>query len=361
VPLSEDQRAMLQLLLERGQSYDDIAGLLGLGVADVRARAREALTEMGGQDPDRDVGLTDYLLGQADPIGRADAARHLQSNPDSLALAEKLESQLRVLAPGADLPSLPEAKAPRRTRSAEPAAQAAAAGAPADAAGGGGRSELSAGQRQLIAGLLGAGLIVILIVLIVAGAFSSGGGGGNSSADTGGSGGATGTTGAQNAATQQLTRAVLQPVNGGNASGAAIFGRVRSGKNDVAVVQLAMSNLTPTKSGQIYVIWLHGANGQAFPLTRDRVDKTGKLSGLVPLQPQLLQALASGAFDSVAVSLASQQQVLSELKTTGKQRKLPNIVGQTVLDGKITGPGFRAARAAAQAQGATGAGGSSGG
>ena len=351
---------MLQLLLERGQSYDDIAGLLGLGVDDVRTRARAALTEMGGEDPDREVGLTDYLLGQADPIGRADAARHLQSDPEARALAEKLESQLRLLAPGADLPNLPEAKAPRRGRQAEPAAaKPAAEGAPAEAAAGG-RSDLSAGQRQLIAGLLGAGLIVILVVLIVAGAFDSGSSDNTSASSSSGSG-ATGTTGAQNAATQQLTRAVLKPVNGGNASGAAIFGRVRQGKNDVAVVQLAMTNLTPTKKGQIYVIWLHGAKGQAFPLTRDVVGKSGKLSGLVPLQPQLLQTLAAGAFDSVAVSIASQQDVLSELKSTGKQSKLPSIVGTTVLDGKITGPGFKAAQAAAQAQGATGSAGASGG
>ena len=347
---------MLQLLLERGQSYEDIAGLLGLGVDDVRARARSALTEMGGQDPDRDVGLTDYLLGQADPIGRADAARHLQSDPDARALAVKLESQLRVLAPDADLPTLPEARASGRSRSGE----AAVKPAPAEAAGR--RSDLSPGQRQLIAGLLGAGLIVILIVLIVAGAFSGGGGSeSNSSASSGTDGGSSGSSGSQTAATQRLTRAVLSPVDGGNASGAAIFGRVRSGKNDVAVVQLAVSNLTPTKNGQIYVIWLHGPKSQAFPLTRDRVGKSGRLQGLVPLQPQLLQALASGAFDSVAVSLASQQQVLSELKSTGKQRKLPSIVGTTVLDGKIVGPGFKAARAAAQSQGGSGSSGTSGG
>ena len=48
----------------------------------MRARARAALTELVGADPDRNVGLTDYLLGQADPIGRADASRHLRERPD---------------------------------------------------------------------------------------------------------------------------------------------------------------------------------------------------------------------------------------------------------------------------------------
>ncbi len=175
---------MLQLLLERGQSYDDIAGLLGLSVDDVRGRARAALTEMGGEDPDRDVGLTDYLLGQADPIGRADAARHLQSDPAARELADKLLTQLRLLAPGAELPTLPEAKTPKRARADAPATTTAAGAGAAgqEVAGGDDRSSLSTPQRRLIAGLIGGGLLVVVIVLIVAGVFSGGGGGGGAAA-----------------------------------------------------------------------------------------------------------------------------------------------------------------------------------
>src|SRR5918994_2962433 len=105
--LTAEQRAMLQLILERGQSYADIAGVLGVGVEEVRSRARGALRDLSGTDPDAQVGLTDYLLGQADPIGRADAVRHLQSDPDANALAERLLTQLRLLAPSAELPELP--------------------------------------------------------------------------------------------------------------------------------------------------------------------------------------------------------------------------------------------------------------
>src|ERR687898_2849159 len=107
MPLTADQRAMLQLLLERGQSYDDIASLLGTDREGVRDRARAALTELAGSDPDAEVGLTDYLLGQADPIGRADAVRHLQADPESAKLARELVEQLREVAPEAALPQLP--------------------------------------------------------------------------------------------------------------------------------------------------------------------------------------------------------------------------------------------------------------
>ena len=43
---------MLQLLLERGQSYDDLASILGVGSDEVRTRARTALTDLAGADPD---------------------------------------------------------------------------------------------------------------------------------------------------------------------------------------------------------------------------------------------------------------------------------------------------------------------
>src|SRR3954471_1227796 len=105
--ISADQQATLQLLLERGQKSSDLARLLGQDDGEVRARARAALTELGGADPDRNVGLTDYLLGQADPIGRADAVRHLRDDPGDRALAERVLEALAEVPPGAELPRLP--------------------------------------------------------------------------------------------------------------------------------------------------------------------------------------------------------------------------------------------------------------
>lgn len=108
---------MLQLLLERGQSYDDLASILGGDATDVRRRARAALTELAGADPDRNVALTDYLLGQADPIDRADAVRHLKDNPEDLAMVTELAQKLRLVAPEAQLPRLPgEERQPRQRR-----------------------------------------------------------------------------------------------------------------------------------------------------------------------------------------------------------------------------------------------------
>src|SRR5919197_2885571 len=122
--LAPDQQAMLQLMLERGQSYSDLASMLGVDEDEVRARARAALTELAGADPDRNVGLTDYLLGQADPIDRADAVRHLKDDPEDLALATELAQKLRLVAPEAQLPRLPGSErhpGPRRKAREVPA------------------------------------------------------------------------------------------------------------------------------------------------------------------------------------------------------------------------------------------------
>src|SRR5215218_3317265 len=98
---------MLQLLLEGGQGYEDIGSLLGIETDEVRSRARSALQELGGADPDAHVGLTDYLLGQADPIGRADAVRHLRDNRVDAELAARIVTELQAVVPDATFPKLP--------------------------------------------------------------------------------------------------------------------------------------------------------------------------------------------------------------------------------------------------------------
>ena len=192
MPLTADQQAMLQLLLERGQSYADLASLLGTDEAGVRTRARAALTELAGADPDRNVGLTDYLLGQADPIGRADAVRHLKDDPDDLELATELTQKLRLVAPAGRAPApsgrgvaapAPASAAPCRRSAPDSQSPAAKAigGAVARgrsqrraAAPGGPRTTLSRRQTQLMVALGSGAVLVVAVVLAVSGAFSSG-------------------------------------------------------------------------------------------------------------------------------------------------------------------------------------------
>jgi hypothetical protein len=349
--ITDDQRAMLQLLLQRGQSYADISSLLGLDVDGVRSRARSALTEIGGEDPDGDVSLTDYLLGQADPIGRADAARHLQSDAHSRELAERLSTQLRVLAPGAELPEIPggagRAKPKEKPKADKPTPAAETTGEDDDSAPespkasrtsplSGFASTLSRGQRQLFGGLFAGGILLIFIVLLIAGVFSGGGGGSDQSSSTTTTA-SNGSSQASNANASGLTRALLTPQNGSKAQGVAVFARVKN----TPVLQVNVTGLQPTKSGEAYVIWLYGGPTRAFPLVRQPVKGNGQLRGAAPVPAQLIQALQQGLFNTIDVSLATDKQVTAALQKARKGQSLPAYAGSSVARGAITGPGFQ--------------------
>jgi hypothetical protein len=212
---------MLQLLLERGQSYDDLASILGVEVPEVRNRARAALTELAGADPDRNVGLTDYLLGQADPIDRADAVRHLKGDPEDLAMVTELAQKLRLVAPEAQLPRLPgeerqprprraiSERAPAPLRKVLPSRRGRETGEP--------RAPRTSLTRRQTQGIVVAGCAAVLIAvgaLAIAGVFSSG------SAD---SATTTSTTSTNAAAppTGQIQGYPLLPIAGADAPGQA--------------------------------------------------------------------------------------------------------------------------------------------
>ena len=123
MPLSEDSRALLQLLLGRGKSYSDISGLLGIDEAEVRNRATQALAEIDPSGPAPDAELTDYLLGQADPISKAEITNRISADPALKDRTDSLADQLRLLVPAATLPGA--VKATSRPDSASTASCAA--------------------------------------------------------------------------------------------------------------------------------------------------------------------------------------------------------------------------------------------
>jgi len=315
MPLQGDQRALLQLLCERGQSYEDISGLLGVSTDEVRAQARTALTEIGGSDPDADVGLTDYLLGQADPIGRADAVRHLQGDPEALALAERIQEGLREVAPDAKQPKLPEARGKRR-RAALPDESAAPAptSAPSTPAAPAGPGESGGTNRQtrLIAGLAGLGLILIVAILAIAGVFSGGDDSSSSTSSTTADGSTTSTT-----ADDNITKVTLKPVGGSGVAGTATFGLV---SNQQLYVDVDVQGLDPTaKSGQSYLVWLMVGDTAGYPIDRLEADQNGSFSGRLSVPTPIAVAVGNQA-RSVLVSSTSVSALQSEIKQAAKQK-----------------------------------------
>jgi hypothetical protein len=282
VALTPDQQATLQLLLERGQSYAAIAGALGIEEAEVRARARAALTELAGADPDRNVGLTDYLLGQADPIGRADASRHLRADPADHEVAAALVERLAEMYPDASLPRLPgEPRPPRKRR------QRTEAEGPARARPGAG---LSDSQRRviLIAGC--AAVLLIAAVFGITGAFS---GDGEESAATPSAPTAASTDG------QAITRVPLRPLEGGNATGEATFGLATG---DQAYVDVSIEGLDPAPQDRTYVIWLMLEKGKGYPLSPLSASQEGTFSDRFAIPSAVLPVIARVQFVDVSIA-----------------------------------------------------------
>ncbi|HVE67765.1 MAG TPA: sigma-70 region 4 domain-containing protein [Solirubrobacteraceae bacterium] len=109
--LPADQRAAVQLLLRQGQSYDQLADLLGIDPAGVRARAHAALDALGpapggGLDAGARADVADYLLGQQSVSEREITRDLLAESGDAREWAAGVADALRPLA-GDALPDVP--------------------------------------------------------------------------------------------------------------------------------------------------------------------------------------------------------------------------------------------------------------
>ncbi len=320
--ITADQQATLQLLLERGQSYTDLAQLLGQGTDEVRSRARAALTELGGADPDRNVGLTDYLLGQADPIGRADAVRHLRDDPADHRLAVELCETLRAMYPAAELPRLPgEPRSGGRRRRPQQPAEAGAESTPRRSP----LAGLTQSQTRVIAIAGVAGVLLLAVVLGIAGAFGGGGDDEPSAAVS------TGTSTTAAADDEQVQNVTLEAVDGGDATGEAVFG-LASG--DQAFVDVTIDGLDPAPSDQTYVIWLMLTGDQGYPLAPITVSENGSFQNRFSIPGAVLPVVARVRFVDVSIAPVKtvQKLVRDAIENTALVIKEP---GEVILRGEI--------------------------
>jgi hypothetical protein len=370
VALTDEQRAMLQLLLEGGQSYEDISSLLGIPPDEVRNRARSSLGEIGGADPDAQVGLSDYLLGQADPIGRADAVRHLQSDPEANALAQRLVQNLRLLAPKAQLPEIPEPRGGRRaTEAPPPTAPPVQPPPPAPVTPGAPPGPQKPGFAHRVAGVfsglgglsgrrrtqfvvgVAAALALVIVVIVVA----TSGGSSSGSSDC---------KGVDTSTAQQAGVPTIKLVAAGAAadadcppSGQVTLGAQQqqtSNKTQAPTFALQANavHLSPTANGERYLLWLYKSDTQSLPLGQETVDSSGNLTGGIPLIAQ--QVLLLPAFDSIRISkvtTAEAQQIQQSLQQQGKKATgVLQFVGQPVLEGSISELGLDQLLQQAQSQ-----------
>src|SRR3954453_12396680 len=113
--LPADKRAVLQLLLKQGKSYDDLAGLLRIEPDAVRGRAHDALDRLGPangadiEEAEQDE-IADYLLGQQTASERASTRELLETSAAGRAWARIVSGELQPLG-GDALPEIPAERA----------------------------------------------------------------------------------------------------------------------------------------------------------------------------------------------------------------------------------------------------------
>ena len=298
--LPAEQRAILELVIQRRQSYGDLADMLGMPTARVRQLAREALVELSSRsaarvDEDWRGQVADYLLGQqTGPEGTATRG-HLKRSEAARLWALSLLDSLDHLYDERDLPVIPEGEAaparsrerdrPRerdRVREAEPPREREPREPrprrerPSLSLGGLGRRgerparPLSADaetivRRRRIAGAAAAatGLLFILLIWpvgLLTGDDDDGGDSSSASAD---------------AQPQVLGQLLLRPQSGEKGVGIALITE-QDGERSLLV---QARGLKPTKEGEAYEVWLFNSQDDATSMGAQLTDRQGNYQG----------------------------------------------------------------------------------
>ncbi len=320
--LPADQRAVLQLVLQRGRSYDEIARLLSMDRAAVRERALSAFDALGpqtGVSDQRRALITDYLLGQLPPAVATEVRDYLSESPSARAWARVLASELNPLTSN-PMPEIPTAstrgQAPvpprirepdeepedgprkpresillrrRRARRAERPETAPASAHPSPAARPSraeAHDESGAPRRSSrLGGAILIGLGVLVVAAVVALVVGNSGNGkhhsvASSSSTTTPSAAASGTTTAGSSSGAHVVSQVNLKPTSKKSKAAGIAEVLKEGASDgIAIVA---QNVPPnsTKPPNAYAVWLYNSTSDAHFLgfVNPGVSSNGRLS-----------------------------------------------------------------------------------
>jgi hypothetical protein len=301
--MTDDQKAMLRLLAQREEGYEDMAALMGISVEEVRNRVKEALAE----------------VDQSEVAAEEPSQPAPTPTPPPPAAPEPPQ-------PVAEDP-LPAPPAPPSPEAPQPAAKVPASGKrpgnrPPQLSG----LKLPKDRGALIGLSAGAAAVLVMVIVLIVG----GSGGGSSSTTTSAEGSTTPTT----AGNQNLTQAILAPVDGGEANGVALFGRFK--KN--VLLQVTAKGLEPSGSGQSYAVWLSHSGKAMVPVGTAKVPSSGDLAARFQIPTAVLLLIARSAFDEVDVTRTSDATLSSAIATARKNKTESAYTGTDIMRGKITGP-----------------------
>jgi hypothetical protein len=269
--LSPEQRAIVELVLRQGKTYDELSDMLNLPEGRVRELARDALVELApvsvrGVEEDWRGQLADYVLGQQSGPEATATKGHLRRSEAARSWARSLLDSLEQFYENGSVPAIPEgergSRGSRRPAAAAPAREDRRAREDRPA---GGRLAAAGdpGRRRLLMAAAAAMVIVLLAVVVwPIGALT----GDDDSSSSEGSEPASQNTGNQQASGQQS----------GQPAGIAIVVQ-RSGKKQL-LVQAA--NLAPSGQSEGYYVWLYNSPDDAKSLGGQVTDQQGNYQAL---------------------------------------------------------------------------------
>jgi hypothetical protein len=281
--LSDDQRAMLRLLAQREQGYEDIAALMGLSVDDVRAKVKDALAQL------EDEGVAPPPLPPEPPA----VPEPTTPAPDPTPVPPAPTPPPRA--------SPPQPRAPKKPRD----------------------------RTQLLA--IGGGVLALVVIVVLAVLLISNSGGDSDSGDaTTTANDSTSQTTANGDENLDPTMAVLKPVAGQSGSGTAVFGNFE----ETLVLAVEAKGLEPTAAGTQYAIAIAASPNKVLPIATTAVGAKGTIEASVKLPAELLLFLANETYSEIVITRANTTRLKAEIK---KESKEPAYTGVPVLSGKITG------------------------
>lgn len=306
--LSDDQKAILRLLAQRGaQGYDDLAALMGISVGEVHSRAKQAAAD---------------LESEGIPAPEIPA-------PDGEPPAPQRPRQTPPAEPPKPIPHHEHGHGPKELAHEAKLLE----------------------NRGLWAILAGVAIVVVFVVILLV---SNGGGGSDSSSTTTAS--ATDSCKTESApkpsgklltalaaaavkSPKEVTRAVLNPVDGSEARGLAVFGRVKKS----LALQVAAEGLAPS-SDCGYTIWIAASPKKMLPLASTEVGKDGRISAQVEVPVEILAYLANETFGQIAITRTDESQLKASLAQATKKKEAPLYTGTEILRGAVKGPIVGAAK-----------------
>ncbi|HYB28444.1 MAG TPA: hypothetical protein VEF89_17650 [Solirubrobacteraceae bacterium] len=330
--LAPDQRAVLDLVLRRGRSYDDIARLLAIDRAGVRARALAAFDEIGpetGISPESRALITDYLLGQLPEKVAEQTRERLAESPYERAWARVVASELEPLA-AEPLPEIPDGSRRRSAAATEAGAAATADGPPvagerqAPARESGPRPprrrppRLSDRPSSRLGGaiMLGVGALVVVAVVVVLVALLSSGSSPKHSPTTVASSTTRTSTAGSTAQAQIVAQVNLNPPSGSSSTAKGVGLVIKDGNAYGLIIEA--QNVAPNNHNA-YAAWLYNSptNSLRLGFVNPGVGNTGKL--------QVGSALPTNAGH------------YTELLLTLETQSNPKTPGTIVLEGPFKG------------------------